>query len=434
MKKIDPEIKKTIYGAINTLEAFLNTDYTTKEIAEHVNLQVHLMTFLNLQNSPALFDYIEEASFEELYGAKNLINDYIKWLFSPWESELILELHEKVMDSPMGFKKLETAALTYRAIHMESATEWWFNTFDAVLHFHVGNKADFRLSKIAAEQSSDADKVVYTYGNFKTLLAMGFLGFPEPGTQNVELEFLNLFEQAKYRKNIPVTRYEYSNKRFDFVKAHESVGKWNPKEALKMLCDGSLFKFTRHRTYDRMKDTLMKQKTAGRGGKSPKEIGDKIRRFRLDKNMSIEDLAEASGKAKEFITKLEQGEIKKVYDTTIMPIVNILEADIDTITGKVSVIKTDFQEHDDEDKKTIHVSYEDQTTPEAEAINRDLISLILNILPESSTEYKIVKYRLQEPDISFQEIADRVGMSTRGVRKAWDRVKKQAITALSEQI
>lgn len=431
---MNPEIEKTIIGAINTLKAFLNTDYTTKEMAEHVDSQVHLMAVLNFQNSPALFDYIEEASFEELYAAQNLISDYIKWLFSPWEPELILELHKKVMDSPMGFKKLETAALTYRAIYMESATEWWFNTFDAVLRFQVGNKADFRLSKIAAEQSSDADKVVYTYGNFKTLLAMGFLGFSELCTKNVEVEFLNLFEKAKYRKNIPVTRYEYSDDKFDFLKAHETVGKWNPKEALKMLCDGSLFNFTRHRTYDRMTDTIMEQKTARRGGKSPKEIGEKIRKLRLDKNMSIEELVNASGKTKEFITNLEQGDVKKVYETTIMPIVNILEADINDIMGKVRVIKTDFQDHDDEDEKTILVSNEDQADLEADVINKELISLILNILPESSTEYKIVKYRLQEPDISFQEIADREGMSERGIRKAWERVKKQAITALSEQI
>jgi len=432
MLKLDPEIKKTIIGAINTLKAFLKTDYTTKDLHEHIGLQLHLMTVLNFEKSPALFDYVkEEASFEELYVATDLINDYIKWLFSLWEPEFISKLLKELIDGDFhDFRKLEVVALAYRAKHMKSASLWWFNTFDAVLHFYVGNSAQFRLSKMASEQSSGADRDVYTFGEYKVLLSMPFFGFHEPGTKISDIEFINLFEKTNHRKSI----LNDSREDFDFLKALETVRNWTPKDALKMLCDGSLIKFTRKRTYDRMTDDIMKQKTAGRGGRSPKEVGEALRQLRVDKNMSIQELAEKTGKSKEFITKLEHGGVKKVYETTIMPIVNILEADFNTIMAGAHVIKTDFQEHDDEDKKTIHVSYEDQTSPEAEAINRELIRVILNILPESSTEHKIINYRLQEPDISFQEIADREGMSERGIRKAWERAIKQAITSLSEQI
>ena len=67
MKKIDPEIARTIHGAINTLEAFLKTDYTSKELHEHIGLQLQLMAVLNLERPSALFAYVkEEASFDEL--------------------------------------------------------------------------------------------------------------------------------------------------------------------------------------------------------------------------------------------------------------------------------------------------------------------------------------------------------------------------------
>jgi transcriptional regulator with XRE-family HTH domain len=431
MKKTDPEIARTIQGAINTLEAFLKTDYTTKELYEHIGLQLHLMAVLNFENSPALFDYVkEEASFDELYAASELINDYIKWLFSPWEPEFILKLLEKFMESnPGDFRKLEVSALAYRAKHMESASQWWFNTFDAVLHFQVGNSAQFKLSKTASENASDADEIVYTFGKYRILLSMPFF-FPEIGTKSGDVEFISIFEKSNYRKSI----LDDSGEGFDILKALETVRKWTPKEALKMLCDGTLFKFTRKRTYDRITDDIMKQKTAGRGGRSPKEIGESLRQLRLDKNMSVQELAEATGKSKEFISKLERGEIKKVYETTIMPIVNILEADFSTIMGGISKIGTDFQEPEDDEEKAIRVSYENQESSEAATENRELISIILDILPESSTEHRILTYHLQEPGISFQEIADREGMSEREIRKAWERAVKQAKTAFSGKI
>ena len=318
----DTELHLIIDFAIKDLEHAVK-NFSTEDLYNHIGSQLQLIHRINRQLSKSLFDYIEnQAPFDELYHTENLIFAYNNWLFSPLKPEAILKLLDRY-----DVFECEKGIFTIHARNAKSLSDFWFTVKEACLHQQVGLYAAIRISLTTA-QRPERDWLLYNnIGQFRKIMFMDTFGPPSISDKKI----FEIFRKVRTARNIPLpdkiskkdTRFDHKYRSdiptdYDQAAAYlkevvENIRSLDPKEALKQLCEGCLYKYTKNRADDRLKDSIRKAYAQKRGGRSPEEIGTIIRKQRQEQGLTIPELAKASGKSGDWIKSLEQGKEKNIH-------------------------------------------------------------------------------------------------------------------------
>jgi transcriptional regulator with XRE-family HTH domain len=437
MKKrsIDPKLVKLTHLAITELDRTLETAKGKQDLYDHVGIQLRA---LDLIAHKLAVPIVEKYSFDELYDARKLQVDYLTWLFLhfPEPLELLDDFLAEKIDIKIGLRAVRIFMHTYHAMRCSSAEDWWFETFERIMLFFIGVGAENRLLSGVLKQPKD-EREILKFGKIKSGLLMGeFLDLDGQSTPEIDERVIKLFKTRKhnYPLNLPLNPYRLPSD-YDKIANYmeqilSAIRKLNPKNALQMLYDGSLRNFIAKRATDRSKDYIR----PGRGFKPYKEIGQTIKRLRVEQGLTQKELASKIGYPIEDIEQIEDGKHWKLYTSTISKIATQLNADIDTIIGGAKIIYTDFQEHDDDSLlKTLQLTYKDSfdspdyLSPEDQAIHQNPRELALRLFPEGSDERKILEYCLYgNPD----KLANELDITPRWLREKRKKVREAIIKEL----
>jgi transcriptional regulator with XRE-family HTH domain len=452
--KMRPAFEKNFEILPKLIENLLRSKPPFQRLVEHIAYQKNLTDKLIWKNHEAFFQYIKnDATFDELYDAGAYLPYYAHWILSTWHPETQPQLLKKVLaiGTSRALDLFENAALTLRAQNMTSLKEWWINLYDARFVYLCVGAVCQKITTTVAERPDYGyrldksirltEKELYNLCGFDHPLLIQDRKIIKP-TDSISNKIIYYMEKYRWGvslytthltcrhpvdvSGIKLSKNEYRNINITYdktisyaLKYFEAIKEKSAREALRDLYHGNLNKYLSRRVRERLKNEPAKDRAKKRGGLSDLEKGKLIKQYRQKRNLSQEELAEKSGKSVKFIDRLEKGKIK-FYRRTVFIITEVLKMDIRPLISfpqeirYIENIKYPSVKIDEFKKLSDAIAF------------KEIMGLIRSKFREHSSEYKYLEYRTKYPDDPEEVVAQELNMTSRGLRKVVERIKKRA--------
>jgi transcriptional regulator with XRE-family HTH domain len=395
-----------------------------------------------------------ETSFDILYLAvQRGVIDYWEWLLSFYPEDVLREAKE-VFGQTEAPKVLEKSLYFSSSTGHKSVEDWWWETFSNISMRIAGGLAVIRIMQEAAKDPDfPKNKLIFNFGDFKPFNGrLSHWGLDGKRDSKEEEALINVFVSKRWNYPIKLidllkdefyysyggSTYTSFGKRYDktanwFTKIFETISELHPVEALRMYFGGTLRNYIAKRAADRMKNYITAERAQKRGGRSPKEIGQMIRKAREEQNMTLLELASATNYKEGFLKQIEEGKHSKLYNSTILRIANHLNIDTDKVLGRTKTVYIDFQEEAEakgEDEpfiRSIQVTYDDTINWDfvKKIEDKDMREGLQRLYSEDSTEYKLLEHIFTQSTSreTRKEFANKIRYSERWVREVGKKVQ-----------
>lgn len=398
-------------------EVFGHFPSTAKE-REYI---IHLVAkYLLIMEKKAYEDFkfiLDSSETKMSLATLKLYQQYAEAINGSYSFEQRKEIETEVGEE--AFTILERMIFLYNAFDF-SLEDWVTTTFIAIHIKIMGVLIAKRISN-RIDQNPD-DKTIFDWK--QAFPFDGFFskyGFYGKRTEEIDKAIVKLLQKDAQRGVIEEDRSQYPRNLYNLknikpgevskttFKDHEKVSlfatKWfqiisneiTDDEAFQQLIEGTLRKFLKKRSYDRVTNDLTDERLQKRGGKSLAQIGKEIRVKRETMDLTQKGLATKTGLSIKFINQIEEGKRTRLAETALRNIANALEVDLDKLIGGKIIVHTDFQEYlknvADDTVKSIQVTFADGFEDDLESVicNNMTIEELKKNYPPLSDHYRVLE-------------------------------------------